>query len=582
MGATKRYAHYWWPIKAGRNPSCIAVVDCDATRLSAGIDDSTQKEQLTRWVFLHSKIRRGVVCPVPCTTGDTPEGFRRVLLQLLSLRQKTFLYATPASRVLALLGLWGEFAGFTLDCVVVEDPPVVLALRYKYWPGKVVICDMRNYGIEALSTEIEASERCQRYLDSVLLWMHTLRENGWGALRCTAGSQAVSALRTKYPVIRLHCHTDSGALHLERRALHGGRCECYRIGSVRDTTYHLDVRSLYPSLCLDLPIPVSIRDYSDDSRRSESIAYSAPQDCCAHVQIRTEVPMFPCQHGERTIYPIGIFDTTLCGQELLRAVGQGAVTRVYAAARYTCAPYLRPFFEEWLGMLERDGTQRGLWFRLWVKRIMTALIGKFAENGYQWIDHVPSMEQGPYAYWPESGPAGEKIQCRNVGNKTQKRVDNVESYWSIPAINAWVTAAGRCRLWDYLEAAGREGVWYVDTDSLFCNAHCYNRLLHGGFIRENAIGYLRLVGSSSRFVVHGIRHYEFGDTIACSGVPRGHIEPGETRAQYWWRQRAADAIREGREPDAERIRMTYPEPEPYHHGQVLPGGKVIPWRLGNE
>jgi hypothetical protein len=176
----------------------------------------------------------------------------------------------------------------------------------------------------------------------------------------------------------------------------------------------------------------------------------------------------------------------------------------------------------------------------WWKRVLNGLVGKFGEPGRRWVG-VPSNEQKSERgrdtkYWP--GADGHLY--KNIRWYTMRLEEYPESYHSIPAIAAFITAAGRQMLWDILTCAGRANTWYCDTDSVFTNRAGRDNLLSGGFIREGEVGYLRTVGVYDRVRIHGIRHYETPDGIKCSGVRHGEIRTGETREEYWQRQRSED------------------------------------------
>jgi hypothetical protein len=596
-----RYPHYWWPLKGQRFPSRIAILDCDSTPTPSERDNRVQGEEMSSWNLLVVNLRGGRPVRDIRAAGDSVASCWTALSHLLSSTDRTWMFCSPASRVLGLIQFWDRLeagqctlagrdwrttatdrtSGDSTDAgiCILEDPPTVILAQIPGRPGKLLILDIRNWGIDILPSEISANERNDRYCAGICQCLHTLREGAKVSLRCTAASQAVSALRADRGCVRLHCHTNESALELERSAYYGGRCEAYRIGDVPGPVYHVDVRSMYPSIGLTLPIPVSLRRYHADGETARSHAGGGSCNMLCHVRIRSDMPTYPVRRGGHTVYPVGVYDTYLAGPELLRAVAGGAITRWYSGAEYTCAPLLAGFYGEWIGRQDAARAAGRLMEIRWTKAVMNGLVGKFGEPGRRWEAAPPRTDHGPYGVWTEDDEYGGETRWRNIAWHTQREEVAGESYWSMPAVAAWITAAGRVRLWDYIATAGRENVWYVDTDSLLCRQVGYDRLLRAGHIRDGETGYLRLLGTHSRCTIYGIRHYVLDDTVTCAGVPKGSIEPGETREQYFLRRQIAAEIAMGRAPRSERVELSYPPPEVYHHGVVHDDGRVTPLEI---
>ena len=600
----QRYQHYWWPLKGKACPGRVAVLDCDPRPVTSETDNASAIDAWPVWHVqsLACRRRKPDATNEACGTGLT--SLWSTLSAMLEQQGKLWLFVPDSGWLLDTIGLWErlERGEIYLDgwdrrtiappsarkgdvgggLCIIEDPPTLILCRLTGRQGKLLILDVRNWGIELLGGSGSCHERSAAYLSGIRDCLHTLRNDCECSVRGTAAAQAVSALRTQHDCVRLHCHTNWPVLELERRALHGGRCECFRLGKLLGPVYHLDVRSMYPALCLELAVPVSLRRYHADGLAAHRIVDSKGENCCASVRLRCDRPGYPSRRGDITIYPTGEFNATLCGPELCNARSNGSIVRVHAAAEYTTAPYLSGFYREWLRRLATARAAGRTMECQWIKRTMNALPGKFAEPGRQWHPHPPLPGTGPYGRFGGIDPKGRECRMRNIAYNTQWEEVADESYWSIPAIAGWITSAGRVRLWDYIETARRENVWYVDTDALLCNQTGYDRLLHAGYIREGATGYLRLLGCYSRGFIYGIRHYQLGDTVTCAGVPVGEILPGETRAGWWRRQRITEQVSMGHRPTGRVINVPLPTELDYRHGQVLADGSVIPWEVNDE
>ena len=557
----KRYPHYWYPLSGKTCPPRIAVLDCSVADHTTGMRSQPRTDGVRSWHLAIAEMRNGVRVGGILYSGGSADGALDRLAALCLHKGTTWVFIDHAFDTLAAIGYWdalaeghirlagedwtvergdgksGEDAADGLCCI--EDPPTLILCGFVDNPGKLLILDTRNHGIDTNDLPPGASERSAVLLGGICAIVQTLRQGVPVSLRGTAASQAVQVLRTRHDVRRLHCHTHPQCLQLERSAYFGGRVEAYRTGVIPGPVYHVDVRSMYPSIGLTLAVPVSLRGYYGDSSSARRAVESGGADCCAHVRVRCDQPRFPRRAGGETEYPVGDFDTWLSGPELLKAVRGGMVRTVYAAARYNCYPALAGFYDWGLQLLQDARGRQAPILVQFTKRIMNGLVGKFGEPGRRWVGCPSRTEKGPFDEWPERGNDGEWTRYRNIGWHTQRLERHGESYWSIPAIAGWIASAGRVRLWHYLETAGRGNVWYTDTDGLLTNALGYDRLLRGGHIREGEVGYLRLLGCYSQATIFGIRHYKLGNTIKCAGVRNGAIQEGETREDYF--RRTGDA-----------------------------------------
>lgn len=533
----------------------MAIID--AAPDLAGISGKPHGEKGVRWCMIVADMHRGRCTKQSQYTGESGQTLLAALASLCTRKQTTWVLIPNCVRSLALCGFFnalserswelcgsdwkvdrgcGKAGEDTADGLcVISDPPTLISARPHGAVGKLLLLDTANYGLEQDTTGLALSAVGSQYLSGLLSCVQALRQDRPVSLRGTAASQAMQILRTRYDCVRLHCHTHAAATALERASYFGGRCEAYRTGRIAGPVYHVDVRSMYPALGLTLPLPVSLREYTDDPDRARKIGTARPSDCIATVRIRTNVPAYPYRVDDRIDYRIGEFDTALAGPELCRAVKECSIVGWYGLAHYSCAPILAGFFRYMLAITARfrqEGNSIGV---QWSKRVTNAIVGKFGEPGRRWVG-VPSCdrvrtERGDYAEWTES----DGTRYRNIAGYCQREEQHGESYHSIPAIAAFITSAGRRQLWDYILAAGLDHTWYVDTDSLITNRIGFDKLLSIGAIRNGEEGHLRLIESCSECTIHGIRHYEMGEKIRCAGVRHGEIRAGETREDYFAR-----------------------------------------------
>ena len=141
---------------------------------------------------------------------------------------------------------------------------------------------------------------------------------------------------------------DFASRELERAAYHGGRCEAFRLGVIPGTTYSLDVRACYATICRDERLPfVCVAEYLAGCD-PERIDPDGDDHWIADVVIRTDKADYPLRWMGTPIFPVGQFRTALPWPELRRAVKSRSVVRVLRAARYEAAPVLRAYAEWYL------------------------------------------------------------------------------------------------------------------------------------------------------------------------------------------------------------------------------------------
>ncbi|GAI39892.1 unnamed protein product, partial [marine sediment metagenome] len=94
----------------------------------------------------------------------------------------------------------------------------------------------------------------------------------------------------------------------------------------------------------------------------------------------------------------------------------------------------------------------------------------------------------------------------------------VEGYNSFAAISSEVTANARMMLWEFIEIAGRENVYYCDTDSLLVNQSGYERC--AGIMHKTELGKLKLVQRSSKVTLRNVKDYTIGDKTKIKGISK--------------------------------------------------------------
>jgi hypothetical protein len=104
----------------------------------------------------------------------------------------------------------------------------------------------------------------------------------------------------------------------------------------------------------------------------------------------------------------------------------------------------------------------------------------------------------------------------------KKEGAEAEASNSFPAVAAHVTSYARMLLWGYIETAGIDNVFYMDTDSIFCNRQGLDNLTAAGSIDTDKLGSLKLEKQGA-MKISGVKDYIFNDVEKLKGIPKGAI-----------------------------------------------------------
>lgn len=377
-----------------------------------------------------------------------------------------------------------------------------------------------------------ALERCKHAL-AVLTnawesYLGFLLEHDLGHFAITISSQALNAFRHKFMRHEIGISSDATQAKVERAAYHGGRCQVFQQGTFENGPYYkLDINGAYAWAMGKFDYPVRCTLHS--RAYSVSVLEELVQDnlVIAEVILDTDVPAYPVKLGKRLLYPVGIFKTTLSTPELKRALADGHVkamgrVQLYAPEK-VFADYVA-FFT--IKRLEFQRAGNRVWETL-CKRFLNTLYGKFGQRGYseKVIGEAPPnvvsatrMLDADTGFWAWKYTFAGKIVVERRSEESQN---------SFPAIPAHVTAYLRSYLYDLMERAGKENVFYADTDALVVNQAGYDNL--ADFLHPTEPGKLKVEGQGSTLTVWAKKWYSIGGEITTAGVKGSAIRIGRTR-----------------------------------------------------
>ena len=455
---------------------------------------------------------------------------------------------------------------------------VILNVRGKCGGPYITICGLENYELICDDRDLECTERASVLSRYVRKMITVLREEGLGSLQRTVASQSLHSFRRRHLVEPIFCHEDALALDLDGESYYGGRCEAFAIGKIPGPVYHLDVTAAYASICRDHRVPAVLAGSHSDTPSAAWTDLLDTHQMVAEVEIVTEKPAYPCRDRRLgvTVWPVGRFRTTLSHPELLRAVQSSAVSAWHRCAWYRASPVLQGWAHHLLEL--RSNTGVGVALGHWVKAMANCLVGKLGQRDRQWVDTVTSRPVGQWAEWWEKDGDHLWSRWRRIAGHAQQEHVGGWAYNASPAIAAYITSAMRCLLLDMMEVAGRQRVYYCDTDSLFTDETGYLRLTQSPYWGPGEPGKLGIKRVSRDVTVYGVKQYVEDGRATWSGVSlRGEIVH-RGRGIVERRPSVNGCCRTGCEPKAERLLSMETLAERYRHGRVTEDGIVFPLR----
>jgi hypothetical protein len=371
------------------------------------------------------------------------------------------------------------------------------------------------------------STYCRRDVEiMVKAWQslyHFLDEHNLGNWGPTVASQAFNAFRHRFMRHKILIKQAPETLKLERATYKGGRVSCFRVGDFSgQTLYKVDVNSMYPAMMSQHQAPyqpvghpnmTSVTGLQETLRRYAVVA---------DVQVTTTEPVFPVRHKTHNVYPVGTFRTILCTPELSYALDRDWVKQVFAVQRYKQNVIFKEYVDFFYALKQHYTETGNTPFRFMTKLYLNSLYGKFGQRSTEWTeqkDLPPELQKCSTIY---NTVTGRTSVLYRLGSAWWTEQDTGEGVNAFPAVSAHVTAYARMRLWDLIKQAGRDNVYYCDTDSLIVTPLGLENLQSE--MHPLNLGALKLEGTSTDTVIQCPKVYHFHGNWVRKGVPSKAME----------------------------------------------------------
>jgi len=422
-------------------------------------------------------------------------------------------------------------------------------------------------------------EYCKRDVEVLKLtverFMEYLVEYDLGSLCLTMPSQALTTYRHKFCQGDVVIHHFSELQRIEREAYYGGRTEAFFIGEVpKSPIWYLDVRGMYAWILRDKELPIRFVCKVNSPTTRDVNQFLRGKMVIARVRVKLPWPCLPFR-CEKVIFPVGEFDVTIPDPEFRYVWEMGWVKKVYFLLVYDKSRPFAPYAEYFCEEREKAKSAGDKFWDKSTKLYLNSLYGKFGQMNpiYKVVDcpyrNIFGVEE------MVSTATGKVSLQMTFAGKTWVKIGEEPAWWTFFPICATVTSYARMRLWELIIKAGRDHVFYCDTDSVFVDRTGFERLK--GELEKEGIGALEVEGVEDKMRIYGAKDYEFGSKRVLKGVPLASQEIDEGTYAFISFRRFRTRLRSG---DFEalwqetKIRSRQGE---YDKGIVTPSGWVEPY-----
>jgi len=232
---------------------------------------------------------------------------------------------------------------------------------------------------------------------------------------------------------------------LFRNGYYGGRVEIFKMRG--ENLHYYDVNSLYPSVMYDFEYPLI------ENNNIEYVNEFIP-DALGYYYIRVKVPeteyipLLPYRDKEgKLLFPQGTWQGWYYSPEVSKAIELGYDVKVIKGYVFKRTDYIFREFVDYYYNIKKNSSGAKKFI---AKLMLNSLYGKFGQH--RELDTFEVSEDSPYMYLPY-------LNLARV--KTLSYAKYIHS-----EIAGLITSYARLRLYSLFERAGKENIYYCDTDSV--------------------------------------------------------------------------------------------------------------------
>lgn len=591
-------AHYLKPLQTTTTPKRLLWLDC-ACR--------SEKEQglwVDRWQAAalgstHWTSKRGVRKDTLNTYTDPAEMWQ-VAANYCTAGRRVVLFAYDLAYQLRVSELLVHLprAGWHLDKIVLERQASWALLRNG--ERTLMCCDLKSWApvdLGKLAADVTGQAdfrftvdagpnfradacamRAEIVRDCVLQILNWIEGENLGAFRPTGSGQSYSAYRRRFMGHNLLVHDDTERLQVERVAMWTGRCEAWRHGKLTDGPFiEFDMQAAYCNIAHECPVPTVARRVADKPTPRQIERWMENHAVLAEATVTTDLPIVPTHLGNRTVWPVGEFNTVLWDPELALAYNYADKVTVRRAWLYDKDLALQHFAGYVLEGMQPQQQVYGAIPKRVLKHWSRCLVGRLGLRYRTWEQFgwqpTPDLRLVTFLDTDENTSTDMLI----AGHDRLILSDMQEASESLPQIPGWVMSECRRRLWESMVDAGLRRVVYVDTDSMILRGPV-NKSEETLDMGLGVHGWAQK-GFYNRVTIHGPRNLVVESTRKVAGLPLAARQTAPLEFSGQVMRSIKESMRAGQLDCVASVPRKFVLDAPDLRRQHLPDGNTSPFHV---
>lgn len=412
------------------------------------------------------------------------------------------------------------------------------------------------------------------------LWLNFIDSHNLGSHGLTIPSQAFNAFRHRFMYHKIVIHDNQEAIELERAAYHGGRTSVFRVfNDDKNKYYKLDINSAYPYAMKYTEVPIKLLYVIKNIDVNTLKRYIEKYAVIAKVLINTNEPVYVYNYNNHNIYPIGTFETVLTTQEIEYAIKNNHIVDIIEVCVYEKAIIFDRYVDYFYNLKQKYTRENNVAFRYITKLFLNSLYGKFGQRDRKitLIDETENIFTENGELYNKDNNSVTKIYT--LGSTRWMEQTETVSFNAFPAIAAHITASVRLYLWSLINKAGKNHVFYCDTDSLIVDDVGYNNLLD--LIDSNKLGYLKLEEVINNINIIAPKVYQVNQEWKRKGIPYDAKKIENNTFEYIeWPSLRTYCSMDPNTPyyNVKRIKTLY---NTIYDGRVNENGWIVPYNIND-
>jgi hypothetical protein len=508
--------------KSSRRPSRLVFVDADSNEHA--LASGAIREIFVRAFVCNARRRKTGYAPSPGISACTSvsDAWDSILSQSAS-RSRTIVVSSSPVRTLTLL----RHIEILSDLGWILSDPVssarFTAISWRKGNRSLLFVAHGNLFPAHRLPRDSAQNRVGAMRATWLEYMEMLDEIGAGDFHLSVGAQALGIYRHKFLYHPIYYHGNPRADEIEIRSCFGAIYQPYFFGRAPGGLYHyLDTNAMYPAMMATHEYPYHLVGTCGTCPASTLHSKLNAFDVIASVRIETDEPMYPVRENNRTMFPVGTFNTTLTTPDLRHAYMRNRVRAVYAMVWYDHADLFSSFVNYFWALRKELSDQGRIAWSKWAKSMAVALYGRWGAHIFETRCEGENPLDHDGADQLASADDGEVRWYHTLSGKMWSTSRSGLHRDSFPAIMAHIAAYGRHHISTFADQAGREHVYAILSDGLIVDDIGYSSM--SSCVKPDELGKLKLKLSGDEFEVLSDTEYRIADHVWRPGVKQNAVE----------------------------------------------------------